>query len=455
MKSKSGGFRDDFVWGCAAASYQVEGAAGEDGRGDSVWDMFCRKAGAIWEGHSGEVACDHYHRYREDVALMKEIGVKAYRLSVAWPRVFPEGVGAVNEKGLAFYDRLVDELLAAGIRPWITLFHWDFPLALYRRGGWLNRDSAEWFADYAGVVVKRLGDRVAHWITHNEPQCTIGLGHKQGIHAPGDKLATAEWLLAGHNLLRSHGMAAQAIRAASKGPCQVGYAPVGHGVVPASDAAPDVEAARAATMSVTADNTWNATWWMDPVVFGRYPEDGVKLFGKAAPKVAAEDMRTIAQPLDFMGLNIYQAERFKAGSGGAPERVARPQGFPITTYSWPVTPEALYWIPRFWQERYKLPVVITENGMGNTDLVSLDGKVHDPQRIDFLHRYIRELRRAVVDGLDARGYFLWSIMDNFEWNEGYKQRFGIVFVEYATQRRILKDSARWYGGVIRTNGKDL
>jgi beta-glucosidase len=448
-------FPDGFVWGVAAASYQVEGAAHEDGRGESVWDMLCRKDGAIWKSHSGEVACDHYHRYKEDVAIMKQIGVKAYRLSVAWPRVLPEGVGTVNEKGLTFYDKLIDELLAAGIQPWVTLFHWDFPLALYHRGGWLNRDSADWFADYTKVIVKRLGDRVTHWITHNEPQCTIGLGHHRGIHAPGDKLATAEWLLAAHNLLRSHGKSVQVIRAESPSKCQIGYAPVGQGVMPHSDSRADIDAARTATLSVTSANAWNATWWMDPLIFGRYPEDGLRLFGKNAPKASSEDMRTIKQPLDFMGLNIYQAEAVKLGDEGKPEHIYKPQGFPMTTYLWPVAPKALYWIPRFWQERYKLPVVITENGMGNTDWVSLDGKVHDPQRIDFLHRYLLELRRAVADGLDLRGYFQWSILDNFEWNEGYKQRFGLVYVDYPTQRRTLKDSAYWYKEVISTNGRSL
>jgi beta-glucosidase len=454
-EARTAGFRNDFVWGVAAASYQVEGAAHEDGRGESVWDMLCRKEGAVWKGHSGEVACDHYHRHKEDVAIMKELGVRAYRLSVAWPRVLPGGVGAVNEKGLAFYDKLIDELLAAGIQPWVTLFHWDFPLALYHRGGWLNRDSADWFADYTRIVVKRLGDRVKHWMTHNEPQCTIGLGHQSGVHAPGDKLATAEWLLAAHNLLRSHGKCVQAIRATSKSPCQVGYAPVGHGLLPASDSPADVEAARQATLSVTNRNAWNATWWMDPLVFGRYPEDGLALFGKDAPAFTDDDMKTIRQPLDFLGLNIYQAETVHAGADGKAEPVTKLQGFPMTTYLWPVVPSALYWIPRFWQERYQLPLVITENGMGNTDWVSLDGKVHDPQRIDFLHRYLCELRRAAADGLDVRGYFQWSIMDNFEWQEGYKQRFGIVHVDYPTQKRTPKDSAYWYKEVIRTNGRDL
>jgi beta-glucosidase len=454
-KKQTGVFPDGFVWGVAAASYQVEGAVREDGRGESVWDMLCRKENAVWKGHSGETACDHYHRYQEDVAIMKRIGVHAYRLSIAWPRVLPGGVGAVNEKGMAFYDRLIDELLAAGIQPWVTLFHWDFPLALYHRGGWLNRDSADWFADYTTLMVRRLGDRVRHWMTHNEPQCTIGLGHQAGVHAPGDRLAQAEWLLAGHNLLRSHGKCVQAIRAASPGPCEVGYAPVGHGLLPATTAAADIAAARHATMSVVNRDAWNATWWMDPVVLGRYPDDGLKLFGQDAPKASAEDMKTICQPLDFMGLNIYHAGSVGVGPDGQTQPVATPPGYPMNTYYWPVSPGAIYWTPKFWQERYKLPVVITENGMCNTDWVSLDGQVHDPQRIDFLQRYLRELRRAAADGLDVRGYFQWSILDNFEWAEGYKQRFGLVHVDYATQQRTPKDSAWWYREVIASNGATL
>ncbi len=448
-------FPKGFVWGVAAASYQVEGAADEGGRGPSVWDMMCRRPGAVWKGHTGAIACDHYHRFREDVALMRQIGVHAYRFSVSWPRVLPEGRGKPNPKGLSFYDRLVDALLSAKIEPWITLFHWDFPLALYYRGGWLNRDSADWFADYAALVVGRLGDRVRYWMTHNEPQCTIGLGHHQGSHAPGDRLATAEWLRAAHHLLLSHGKAVQAIRASSRLPCRVGWAVVGHGYVPASDSARDRRAARRRTFAVREANARNASWWMDPVVFARYPEDGCRVFGEAVPESAASDLQTIAQPLDFLGLNIYHAPVVRADSEGHAETVDPAVGHALTTYLWPVVPSSLYWIPRFWQERYGLPLFITENGMANTDWISLDGRVHDPQRIDFLRRYLHALRRAVVDGVDVRGYFHWSILDNFEWHEGYKQRFGLVFVDYPTQRRVVKDSAYWYARLIRTNGASL
>ena len=448
-------FSKDFVWGAAAASYQIEGAAHEDGKGLSVWDVFCKKEGTIWGGQSGDTACDHYNRYKDDVALMKEISLGAYRLSISWPRVIPHGTGAVNQKGVEFYDKLIDELLAAGIVPYVTLFHWDYPDGLYRRGGWLNQDSSDWFAAYVKVVVEKLGDRVKHWITINEPQCFIGLALQDGIHAPGDKLTVAEVLTAGHNALLAHGKAVQAIRAHSKTECRVGLAPVGVVSVPATNRPEDVEAARQATFSVTHKNYWNNTWWTEPVFSGRYPEDGLKLFGSDAPSVADGDMKTICQPLDFFGVNIYIGLPVRAGKEGQPENVPLPVGYAMTAFRLPVTPDVLYWGPKFFWERYRLPIFITESGMSNVDWVSLDGKVHDPQRIDFLNRHLLELQKAAGDGVDIGGYFQWSILDNFEWAEGYKERFGLVYVDYPTQKRILKDSAYWYKDVIASNGATL
>ncbi len=448
-------FRKDFVWGVAAASYQVEGATRDDGRGLSVWDMLCRKPGAIWNGQTGDVACDHYHRYKEDVAIMKQIGVQAYRLSVAWPRVIPNGTGAVNAKGLDFYDKLVDELLRAKIQPFVTLFHWDFPYELYVRGGWLNRDSADWFADYTRVVVDRLSDRVKHWMTLNEPQCFIGLGHYDGRHAPGDKLGWTEILRAGHHAMLAHGRGVAVIRDGARRAPVIGYAPVGAVKMPASSKPADVRAARRAMFSITSKTFWNNTWWMDPVFLGRYPEDGWKVWEKELPPIKDGDLKTISQPVDFFGVNIYSGEYIHAGQGDAPEPAGMPVGHDLTAFRWPVTPDSLYWGPKFFQERYKKPVYITENGISNVDWVSVDGKVHDPQRIDFLYRYLRELRRAAKDGVDVRGYFQWSIMDNFEWAEGFKERFGLVYVDYPTQKRTIKDSGFWYRNVIKTNGKSL
>ena len=450
------GFPDDFAWGVAAAAYQLEGAAYEDGRGLSVWDVFCRREGAIWKGQTGDVACDHYHRYKQDVAVMKQIGVRAYRLSVSWPRVLPEGVGQVNEKGIGFYDKLIDELLRAGIEPYVTLFHWDFPYQLYCRGGWLNRESSDWFAEYTRLLVDRLSDRVSNWITLNEPQCFIGQGHQDGFHAPGDKLGFSEMLRVGHNALLAHGKAVQVIRARSNSESKVCYAPVCVIKVPATDTAEDIEACRTSMFSITERNYWNNTWWMDPVFLGEYPADALELYGEAAPDISPGDMETISQPLDYFGANIYHGRETRLGADGRPEDAPKPLGQALSGLDWPVVPESMYWGSRFLYERYKKPILITENGLpAKTDWMALDGKVHDSQRIDYLQRFLRELDKAGRDGVDIRGYFLWSIMDNFEWACGLGVRCGLVFVDYVTQRRTLKDSAYWYKQVIASNGESL
>ncbi len=444
-------FPKDFIWGAAAASYQVEGAAYDNGKGLSVWDTFCRQPGAIWEGNTGDVSCDHYHHYKEDARLMGEIGLKAYRLSICWPRVIPEGTGKVNEKGLEFYDRLVDALLENGVQPWVTLFHWDYPYSLYLRGGWLNGDSSDWFAEYTGVIVDKLSDRVSHWLTLNEPQVFVDAGHRLGRHAPGLQLGFGDVLIAAHNSLLAHGKAVQAIRARAKTKPLIGAAPVGRTMIPATDSHQDIDAARKRMFSIVEKDCGSNTWFADPMVLGRYPEDGLKLFESELPEIPDGDMKTICQPLDFYGVNIYRGDVVSAESGV----VKGADGPAITTMGWTITPEALYWGPRFLYERYKLPIIMTENGMANMDWVHLDGKVHDPQRIDYLNRYIVEFERAIDDGVPARGYFVWSIMDNFEWAEGYKQRFGLIYVDYATGKRILKDSAFWYRDVIASNGANL
>lgn len=446
------GFPQGFVWGAAASSYQIEGAAREDGKGPSVWDVFAHEPGRVYNGHTGDIACDHYHRYKEDVALMREIGLHAYRFSVSWPRVLPAGIGAVNAVGLDFYDRLVDELLSAGITPYLTLFHWDYPYELYCRGGWLNRESADWFAEYAAIMARRLGDRVKHWMTLNEHSVFTLLGHQIGEHAPGDHWSQSKILRIAHHVLLAHGKGVQAIRAAAPAPVQVGAAPTGTVIVPAGDAAQDIEAARAAMFSIAGSGLWSHSWWMDPSVLGHYPADGLALYEKDMPQILSSDMETICQPLDFYGVNIYQGGTVRAGVDGQPEQIAGPMGEPMTSFPWPVTPSALYWGPRFLWERYKLPIIVTENGLANPDWVALDGKVHDPQRVDFTARYLTSLRRAADDGVEVRGYFHWSIMDNFEWAFGMRHRFGLVYVDYATQKRTLKDSAYWYRDVIASNG---
>ncbi len=453
-------FPANFTWGAATASYQVEGARADDGKGPSIWDAFCRTPGKIWEGQSGDIACDHYHRIEEDVALMKALGLKAYRLSLSWPRIIPGGEGAVNEAGLAFYDRLINALLAAGIEPWVTLFHWDYPLALQHRGGWLNPHSPAWFEAYTRVVVDRFSDRVTNWMTLNEPQCFIGLGLDFGSHAPGYHLPLPEVLRATHHALLAHGRATCVLREHAKRPATVGWAPVGVVTMPEDEGKPaDVEAARAEMFAVPGNNwtrLWNNSLWGDPVVFGRYPDEAYRNFGDALPCPPAADLALISTPIDFYGANIYNGQTYRATpAGGAEKAETDEDGFPHSLFYWKRKERSLYWGPRYLAERYKLPIVITENGMSCHDWVDLEGDVKDPQRIDFTRRYLRELRRAVADGVDVRGYFHWTLMDNFEWQEGYRQRFGLIHVDFGTLKRTPKQSYHWYREVIASNGGNL
>ena len=448
-------FPQNFTWGTAAAAYQIEGAWNEGGRGPSVWDTFSQTPGKVFENHNGNEACDHYHRWPEDVALMQQLGVKAYRMSLSWSRILPDGTGAVNEEGLKFYDDLVDGLLAAGIEPWVTLFHWDLPQALQDRGGFINPDIAEWFGEYATVVAKRLGDRVSHWMTINEPQVVIELGHQQGVFAPGLKLGPADCLLAAHNLLRAHGRGVQALRAHCQGTQQISIALTDREPIPTSNSAADVAAAKATYFQNSATQRWKISWWADPVVLGKYPTNGLEAFAQDLPKITDEDLKLISQPIDYLSYNCYSGYPVKAGEDGQP--VILPEGWgrgdPRASLPWlHIAPDAIYWATQWQSERYQLPLVISENGMSNTDWVHLDGKVHDPQRIDFLHRYLAAVERSISDGADVAGYFYWSILDNFEWAEGYKERFGLVHVDYATQKRTPKDSYYWYRDMIARGG---
>ncbi len=452
------GFGNDFVWGAATASYQVEGAAYEDGKGLQIWDVFCKDPGNVFEGHTGDVACDHYHRYAEDVKMMKEMGLKAYRFSISWARIMPEGTGKVNEKGLAFYDALIDSLIENGIQPYLTLYHWDLPYELYKRGGWMNPDSVNWFAEYAKVVVEHFSDRVLHYFTFNEPQCFIGHGFLIGEHAPGLKCPVTDTFLMAHHVMMAHGKAVQAMRAAAKQPIQIGYAPTGSMAYPASNREEDIEAAKKVLFACPEDIkgwAWNVSWWSDPVMLGSYPEEGLKKYEKYLPAIKPEDLKLMHQPLDFYAQNIYNGNAVRCSEEGKPEFVLRPVGAPKTAIQWPITPECLYWGPKFLYERYGKPIYITENGLSCHDAVSLDGKVHDPNRIDFLARYLHYLKQAVEDGVNVKGYFQWSLMDNFEWAKGYSDRFGLIYVDYQTQQRIWKDSAYWYRDMIKENGKNL
>lgn len=448
------GFAKDFVWGAATSSYQIEGTGRDSGKGQNIWDVFTKEPGRVYEGHTGDIACDHYHRFREDVAYMKELGLKGYRFSIDWSRVLPEGTGKVNEKGIDFYNALIDELLEQGIEPYITLYHWELPYEIYKRGGWMNPEIVEWFGQYARLVAERFSDRVKYFFTLNEPQCFVGLGFLQGCHAPGVKAPLRDTFEMAHNALKAHGRAVQMLRAYGKQNVQIGYAPTSGMCYPEKETLKDIEAARKALFALPDDLsnwTWNVSWWSDPVILGKYPEEGMKKYEKYLPVITDEDMKLISQPIDFYGQNIYNGRCIRMGTDGRPEEVRRPAGFPKTATNWPVTPEALYWGPKFLYERYRKPIYITENGMACHDTVSQDGKVHDPNRIDFLARYLKNLKRAAEE-IDIRGYFQWSLMDNFEWDKGYAERFGIIYVDFETQERIWKDSAYWYRDLIHRNG---
>lgn len=456
MNPSPAGFGDNFAWGAATSPYQIEG---REGRGPSVWDAFCAMPGKVFGGHNGSAACGHLARMRDDVALFRAAGWNAYRFGISWSRVCPDGSSKPDPRGLDDYERLVDALLEAGIEPWVTVFHWDMPLGLHRRGGWLNRDCADWLGELASAVAGRLSGRVRHWFTMNEPQCFIGLGYFRGVHAPGFTLDLSSVLAAGHHALLGHGRTVEALRAAGSGNL-VGWAPSGVVALPASDDPADVAAARAACFDMGPDNPlgrhepnplWANTWWSDPVFLGTYPADAWERFGAAVPEIRTGDMAAISQPLDFNGAIIYTGSVVRAGSDG-PEVVPLPQGFPASTLGWPVLPESMYWGPKFLSARYPCPVVIAENGIALHDWPDVRGGVADPARIDYMHRYLAAFARWVAEGGDARGYFHWSAMDNFEWSEGYKDRFGLIHVDFQTQKRTLKDSARWFAEVIRENG---
>jgi beta-glucosidase len=441
-------FPDDFVWGVATASYQIEGAVAEDGRSPSIWDTFSHTPGKTANGDTGDVACDHYHRWREDVALMRELGMQGYRFSVAWPRVVPGGTGQVNARGLDFYDRLVDELLAANITPYVTLYHWDLPQVLQDRGGWANRDIVPAFVDYADAVVRRLGDRVKQWITHNEPWVVSFLGNYTGDHAPGVRdLPTA--LQVAHHLLLSHGHVVPVVRAGSAG-ARVGITLNLSPGWPATSSPEDAAAARLA-------DGYNNRWFLDPIYGRGYPEDMVERFGAAMPRIEAGDLDRAAVPTDFLGVNFYNPTIVRAATNTlgfkplSPDELAA-AGHELTAMGWPVVPDALEeLLIRLHQEYAANAIYITENGAAADDRI-VDGAVHDPQRIVYLRGHLGAMRAAIAAGAPVRGYFQWSFMDNFEWAFGYGKRFGIVYVDYSTQKRLPKDSAAWYRRVIAANG---
>jgi beta-glucosidase len=445
-------FPDGFLWGAATASYQIEGAVSEDGRGASIWDTFSHTPGRIRHEHTGDVACDHYHRWREDLDLAASLGLGAYRFSIAWPRVIPNGDGAVNLRGLDFYDRLVDGLLERGIAPVATLYHWDLPQALQDRGGWTSRASADAFARYAEVVAERLGDRVSMWITLNEPWVSAFVGHAIGRHAPGLRDPRSA-IQAAHHLLLAHARALEPLRATA-GP--VGIALNVTEVVPASDSPEDAMAAALADQQVNG-------WFLEPLRRGRYPGDMARAYGSLLDGIVeAGDLEAIAAPIDFLGINYYTRTHVAAGPPATdaddpmrllPYRSVLPDGPSRTAMDWPVEPDGLRaFVGRLAREDPGLPIQVTENGSAWDDAVAPDGSVTDPERVEYLESHLAALHDAIADGARVEGYFAWSLLDNFEWAEGYTKRFGLIHVDYATQRRVPKASARRYAEIVAANG---
>lgn len=444
-------FPKGFLWGAACASYQCEGAWDEDGKGPSIWDDFCHEKGNIVGDDTGDVACDTYRLYEEDAELMRQTNIKVYRFSVSWPRILPEGTGKVNEAGLAYYDRLIDALIKRGIEPWVTLYHWDLPSALQRKGGWLNRDTAVAFGEYAAILAKRFDGCVKTYMTLNEPECVVRLGYGNGIHAPGWKLSEREQAHIMQNLVLAHGIASTALRKNSSIPIQIGVVPCGRLCYPLTDSPKAREASYRTTFDLSQGD-WVFTFnsFLDSLMFHRYEDSAPDFLKEAIAAVPQSDWALVEKP-DFIGINVYQGD----GTDENGVIAKRPDGFPLTAVKWGVTPEVMHYGPLHLHRRYGLPMYITENGQSCNDRVFLDGKVHDPDRIDFLNRYLLELKKSIDEGAPLLGYLHWSFLDNFEWSQGYSERFGLVYVDYATQKRTLKDSALWYAQVIKTNGGNL
>lgn len=441
-------FPSDFLWGAATASYQIEGAAWVEGRGETIWDRFARTPSKVINMDNGDVACDHFNRYRDDVQLMKDLGIKAYRFSVAWARIFPDGYGKVNELGLDFYSRLIDELLDAGITPYCTLYHWDLPQTLQDQGGWVNRDIVGHFTEYTNVISRTLGDRIKHWMTFNEPLCICHLGYYWGAHAPGIIDPTGRsYAHATHNLMLSHGQAVSVLRAndsAAKVGIVLNLSPV--------HAASNSEADRAA--AVRHDGFINR-WYADPLFKGSYPTDVLEMLRGSAPTIKAGDMETISTPLDFLGVNYYFRD-VVAHDDLSPNldraRSIRVEGAEFTDMDWEVYADGIREIvERMWRDYQPKAMYITENGCAQPDVIDADGLIHDPRRVEYLRNHLAACHQAIQAGAPLKGYFVWSLMDNYEWAYGYTKRFGITYVDYPTQQRTPKDSFRFYQAAAKAN----
>lgn len=438
-------FPDGFLWGSATSSYQIEGAVATDGRLPSIWDTFSHTPGRVVNGDNGDVANRHYELFRDDVAMMADLGLQAYRFSIAWPRVFPHGTGPLNEKGLAFYDSLIDALLEKNIEPMITLYHWDLPQALQDKGGWLSRDTVHAFADYAALIAETLGDRVKHIATHNEPWCIGFLGHWMGEHAPGERGNLKAALQVIHHVLLSHGLAVQAMRAI-RPEADLGIVLNHTWAHAASEGEADIQAAH------RYDGFFNR-WFLDPLFRGEYPADMLALYGDDAPVVEAGDLSSISTPIDFLGVNYYSRAVIADGSQ-MPLRLNYVRGEGArTAMDWEVyAPGLCNILTRIHRDYHPKALYVTENGAAYDDVLDEHGAVHDADRVEFLRQHLEAARCAIDNGAPLKGYFVWSLMDNFEWAWGFEKRFGIVYVDYASQQRVLKDSALWFRERIADNG---
>lgn len=433
-----------FYWGTATASFQIEGAIHEDGRAESIWDRFAATPGKISTGEIGDPACDSYHLYLDDIALMKAMHNNAYRFSTAWPRIVPDGDGKVNPLGLDYYDRLVDALLAAGVTPFITLYHWDLPQVLQDKGGWAKRATVEAYVRYVDITVAHLGDRVKHWSTHNEPWCVSILSHELGAHAPGLTIRKIALQVA-HNLLVSHGLAVPVIRQRCPG-AQVGIVLNFTPAYPATDTLADQALTR-------QEHARFNLWFLDPIAGRGYPQDAWEGYGNAVPQVLADDMKTIAAPLDYLGVNYYTRHICHDPKGGEGSRLLNLRSkTDLSDRDWEIWPQAMYDLLVWLGNGYNFKdIYLTENGASYEDVITPDGAIHDPRRTDFLKRHLYTLLRTIEAGVPMRGYFCWSLMDNFEWACGTSSRFGLAYTDFATQKRTLKDSAIWYGKVAQAN----
>ena len=441
-------FRKDFVWGVATASTQIEGAAYQDDKSQTIWDVMSEDGGFIANGQKVEHADDAYNMIDKDIELLKELGVNAYRFSLSWARIIKDGDGEINEKGLQHYSSLVDKLLKAGIEPFITLFHWDLPYGLYKKGGWLNRDITKAFKRYVEVVADKLGNKVNHFITFNEPQCIIGA--RLGGTLPGAKYSAKDRNTMVHNLLLCHGEAVKVLRKYKN--IKIGYAPCAEARIPATNSKEDIEAARKAYFDVDRGDAWGVSIFSDPIILGDYPKKYYEINKKEdLPDILEGDMELISQPIDFYCQNIYTGKYIKSDGKGGYYEIPPKQNTVFTCMDWAVAPEALYWGPKFLYERYKLPFYMTENGVAVTDIITEDRKIHDAPRCEFLKQYLAQYQKAADEGIDIRGYFVWSFMDNLEWYAGYTKRFGIVYVDYETYERIPKDSFYFYKELIKNN----